>query len=340
MRHSSPFTVTTTRTILVRRKKRRAHEGLRVRHQVPVVLEQLEQPEFPLAVRLAGARQVEYRSHKGRIFTVDRVLGMPSHPAFPVQFIANAFAGRMPTASWHNPFLLGGPAETLDSLPEGNSMPADVAEVLDDPRRRRDDEIARIATRYVIFDGHLWVEAREPAYAVVKGGRETGAVVVLEQTTGAPVDGHMCFRLNRLAEAQRFAGQLLGSGEVHLKQSIAHLDPALLIRDDRLETARSLRHVTLRALEGWLGLLDPGAITDWVDLRDCQTEDPDELGRLVGRLLRDLERLPLNQHGRQAAQRKSAALAPALLRWTEFEGGSLDAGELSQSDMDLLGVIA
>lgn len=334
--------VTSTRTITIRRKRHRAHEALRVRHRVPVILDRLEASDFPLAVRLAGQRG-EYRSYKGRIFTVDRLLGMPSHPAFPAQFIANAFAGRMPTASWRNPFLPGVPAEILDSLPEGNIMPADVAEIVADPFSQRTTEIAHIAASFVIFEGHLWVESREPAYAVVKSAREGGAVVVdalLERSTGARVDEHMCFRLDRLADAEVFAGQLFEGGEVQVKHVIASLDPALLVRNDRLAVAQSLREATVRAYEDWLSLFDPVATAEWVDLRDCHPSNPDELGRLIGRFLNGLERLPLNEHGRQIEKRKSASLAAALLRWTDFEGGSIEASALSQADIDLLGVIS
>ena len=339
---SAPFMVTSTRTITIRRKRHRAHEGLRVRHRAPVILDQLEVSDFPLAVRLAGLQQGDYRSYKGRIFTVDRVLGMPSHPAFPAQFIANAFAGRMPTASWRNPFLPGVPAEILDSLPEGNIMPADVAEIVADPFSQRDMEIARIAAGFVIFDGHLWVESREPAYAVVKSAREASVVVdaSLEHSTGARVGEHMCFRLDRLADAEAFAGRLFEGGEVQVKHGIAHLDPTLLVRNDRLAVAQSLREVTVRAYEDWLSLFDPGVMADWADLRDCQTSDPDELGRFVGRFLHGLERLSLNEHGRQIAKRKSASLAAALLRWTDFEGGTVEASVLSQADIDLLSVIS
>lgn len=342
---ASPYTVLTVRKLTVRRKRRRAPDELLIRHRVPVMLETVQEQDFPLAIRVIGDRRVEYRSHRHRIFAPERLRGMRSYPLFPVEFIASAFDGRLPPEHWHNPFLGGINRETLVEIPDGSELPVDVREVIKDPRDASERNVARLADRYVIFDGHLWKESPEPAYAVVKsasGGRTVIVDFSVEDAAGKTMmDEHMRFRLDRLADADRFAARLLGADAVEIKNNVAHLDAALLVRNDRVKTAQSLGAAALRSLEPWLTLLETAETCDWADLRDLiqrKSEDADAIGILSGRLLEALRRLPLNEHGRQVAERRAASLSPALIRWTEFEGGLL-APPLDQDDLDKLGDI-
>lgn len=103
MKSASLYTVQAAKLLRIRRRRHRAQETLWVRHRVPVAIEQPSDTEFPLAIRTTSPRRSEYRSYRGRIFAPDRVLGMRSAPEFPIEFITNAFEGRLPASSWQNP---------------------------------------------------------------------------------------------------------------------------------------------------------------------------------------------------------------------------------------------
>ncbi|MEJ1937460.1 hypothetical protein WDZ92_45275, partial [Nostoc sp. NIES-2111] len=161
MKSASLYTVQAAKLLRIRRRRHRAQETLWVRHRVPVAIEQPSDTEFPLAIRTTSPRRSEYRSYRGRIFAPDRVLGMRSAPEFPIEFITNAFEGRLPASSWQNPFLALAGAKDLTTIPEESTVEADVAEVLHDGSQDCVTEVARIATGYLIFNGYLWKETRE-----------------------------------------------------------------------------------------------------------------------------------------------------------------------------------
>ncbi|MGY3582240.1 hypothetical protein ACVIGB_000835 [Bradyrhizobium sp. USDA 4341] len=331
------FTVQTAKLLQVRRRHHRTQESLWVRHRVPVTLDQPSEADFPIAVRTVTPRRADYRSYRGRIFAPDRVLGMRSTPEFPVEFIVSAFEGRLPDASWHNPFLSHTGEKDFSNIPEEAALGAEIAHIVHDGSLECDTKVARIATGYLIFDGHLWKETQEPSYAV--GSNNPRRIKLVYSADECPP--HRCFRLDRLADAERFAWRLPDAKTVEISDADVDFDPRLLLRDDHMEVARELGKKVLLATEKWLDLLDAAGTSDFIDLRrQVRTGvDAQAIGIASGRMLDVIDRLPLNAHGKEVATRQLAVLTPAMIRWSEFEGGSLTTPELSESDRELLGAL-
>jgi hypothetical protein len=337
MKPASLFTVQAAKLLRVRRRRHRTQETLWVRHRVPVAIGQPSDSDFPLAVRMVSPRRAEYRSYQGRIFAPDRVLGMRSAPEFPIEFITNAFEGRLPASSWHNPFLAQADAKDLAAIPEEGEVAADIAEIIHDGSQECFTEVARIATRYLIFNGYLWKETREPTYAVHSNNPRR--VSLTDSTDRYPE--HRRFRIDRLADAERFARRLPDTQAVAIEDADLNFEPSLLVRDDRMEVVRDLAKMVLRAAENWLSLFDAAGTSEFIKLRRQvgSTLEAAAIGITANRLLDVIERLPLNAHGREVATTQLEALTPALIRWSEFEGGSLTAPELSAADGELLAAI-
>ncbi|MGY3582242.1 hypothetical protein ACVIGB_000833 [Bradyrhizobium sp. USDA 4341] len=347
---SSPFTVLSSKTFLVRRKGRRTKEEIEVLYRSPVVLECPTEADFPLAVRIrdltrSRAEQlIDYRNFRGRIFAPDIMHFANGRKGnFPASLIGHAFEGGQDlvgSGAWLNPFL--DPGQLNDDDPRDGSLPIQVAEVLHDGEIDRNRELARLASRYLVFAGMLWKETDEPVFYMSPaiGSWSPGAMTVVAWSEPSIKDAPFMFRLDRGEVAARFATALGQRNAYAPHEIIQHLDSRLLARDDRLQAALAIgRAVTNETRIRWVKLLDPAGartLARLMDLTENSTASADAIGSAAGRLLKTLQALDLNVHGRKAMEDAMKHLHPACLRWTDFEGGSLDGDELSEDQLALL----
>lgn len=347
---SPPFTVLSMKTVVVRRKRRRTKEELKVPFRTPVMLDCPARDEFPLAVsvhdatRSATEQVIEYRNYRGRIFTPELIrFANGRYRNFPARLVAPAFEGAtalIDSGTWNNPFLT-----KLDRTDSSQEASTDIIEVVEDRQDERTRELNRTACRYLIYSGLLWVETEEPVYMTSDVSSTWGARTIAldwhpERARSSERCAPLCFRLDRLEFAKEFLRIATNREGVVDNKALKHLDPSLLVRDDRFQAAQALANaVAAQVRIRWLKLLDPAGAAVLIrleDIVDSPIATADAIGRAAGRMLRTLHGLELNEHGRQAMAATMSLLRPALLRWTEIEGGQVDGDELSEDDLGLL----
>lgn len=351
MTPSPPFTVLSTKTVLVRRKRRRAKEQLQVPFRAPIMLDCPARDEFPLAVRVHDATRssteqiIEYRNFGGRIFTPVLIrFANGRYRNFPARLVGPALEGStelIDSGTWNNPFLQK--MDRNDSSQE--PLRADIVDVVFDGEEERIGELNRIASRYLIYSGLLWVETEEPVYLTSDVSSSWGDRTIAldwhpERARSSERCAPLCFRLDRLEFAKEFLRLVAHREGIVSNTCLRHFDASLLVRDDRLQAARALANATVTQVRiRWLKLLDPAGAAVLIRLKelgDSPMATADAIGRLAGRMLKTLHGLDLNEHGHQALAATMTMLRPALLRWTEIEGGQVDGEELSENDLGLL----
>lgn len=350
-----PLTVLSRKTLIVRRRKRRTNEELRPLFRTPVILECPAESDFPLAVQVfdggrpRGQQLVDFRHFRGRNFTpvlVRRDNGAVCN--FPARLVASAFergAFVEGLGHWQSPFLSESLAEPHAALDE--PLPNDVAEVVHDSEQQRVSEINHIAARLLVFGGTLWEHAPEPVFRVAEpvGIWTDGKIDVTRQLARLPLSaGTFLFRLDRLEAAKSFAFACSKKPPKIGEEELKYVDARLLVRDDRICTASGLAdRVSTQVRFRWLKLLDPTEVRPLVKLIELSvqaTESVQVIESAIGQLLRTLNGLDLNEHGSQALEHTLQQLRPAILRYTDYEGGNLDGDPLTESDLSLLGELA
>lgn len=343
------FMIQTTRNVSVRRARRRKPETVKVVHEVPVEIAEIDRSEIDLAmrVRLRGGT-LDFFARDGRFICPLIHGGRRNRPA-EKRDIAAFFAGGLDLIGWVNPFA----RKSGDEGPK--EFPTDTVEIVGDDGDEQTRAINRLAAGFAIVDGNLWRPHVEPVWSVIQEDKNGpfAPFVVCDNDTAEfnssdipfkqeRLRGHRVLRLDRAAEADKLSAMLAKRVRRKSEAACAEVeihDASLLKRDDRKAAAYDLASTTVQAVleGGWLAKFTKDGILAWVDLRDAALAGvaPDILGSKAARVLLELSDLELGMG--QADKRKQAvnAVAPTLMRWTRFEGGTAVPVLLHDEDLAL-----
>ena len=340
----------TWREVRGRPPRKRLPQSVFLQQRVSIELRELPQSAVTEAARVTIADSEKiYFGIEGRFFSdadpAGHALGDPtSYFLRPPRLLTDIppFSDRL--------FDIAGRQLTAYELPQTlDQAGIRLNEITFDDADARAAEAARSAAAdYAVIDGQLWRRRPEPVWAVYRAdGRDPYQLLL---SARKPQDGYLQFRLDRLEEAKRYAAVLSKLSRRVFREPAAAVTvrPGMELGDDRVPAAVSVAEQVRDACpDGWLKLLPRRSVEDWGALRRMlagqargEPADTDNLCGHAGAIVKAIEDLSLNRFGDHDRCELMKHLLPAIKRWREFEGGSMELPSLDQMETELISAIA